>query len=213
MPASTDAVIKTVQVATTGEAARYAAKVFEQSIIDAKLTDKKPVQEVLKFVKDHADYVTLRTDQSSDRLWRGLHLPTAFEGNLENSVSDAVETFKATHGEQAIDMTLDIAVSDQSELLRGYPQLDDVTIASMDKLFNALLARNNGISEGGYVYEGTTDGKIKLDEHGHQLKMKPEKIWDVINKFPDDVKERIGSSLTVQKQPFPEEGPEIHARG
>lgn len=84
----------------------------------------------------------------------------------------------------AEEITLDYAVGKSSQFMRAYTSegnmLTGEALDAMDTLFNAWLAKNNMISEGGVIYEGLNTGEIKKVD-GVNVRVNPEKLLALLN--------------------------------
>ena len=81
-------------------------------------------------------------------------------------------------------------MSDSAEFIRGYSNedgklLEDDELEAMDTLFNAWLAENKMISQGGVIYAGTAKGEIERDKKGHSIIAPAEKLRTLLDKTDD----------------------------
>ena len=161
-----EAITQAMQLSTTAEAATYLYEEFEQLIAKAKLLTQEAVIRVKDILKIHADNVGLAA-QDNGNVWAGKPPSTNFKKFQDELVKDAS---KFINEQAAKDINLDFAVSNNSELLRGYSSnnepLDPKTVDAMDSLFNAWLAEKMMICKDGVIYEGVYDkeGQLKIKQ-------------------------------------------------
>lgn len=82
---------------------------------------------------------------------------------------------------------LDCALSDSAEFIRGYSNVDgkmleNEELETMDTLFNAWLADNEMISQGGVIYAGTAQGGIQQDKKGNPIIVPADKLRTMLEK-------------------------------
>jgi hypothetical protein len=208
-----DAINKCMAMTTTTEAAAYAYKETVQVFTKAKLIDQDAIRKVVDIVGTHASNVESLHNKSSNNLWLGKQLPTDFETIQRQSAVEADEAIKNLLGAKAIDnLTLDFAVSNDSDLLRGYTAngepLDQDLVSAMDKSFNAWLAERGLVSKGGVIYEGTKDGLPKQDEQGKLLRANSALLREQIMSDKEGFKPYVdkhhqSTQLTIQEQSYP----------
>lgn len=178
---SSETFAKCIKTASTPEAAE-ALREQGTARLDA-IKGEKPVQQMIDILSNHLDNVK-RASVTGD-VWAGKPLANSFDKYHEDLAAKAAKIV----GEKSTNMTLDFALSNKSELLRGYTSngnlLDKKTESAMDKLFNAWLAENNMISKGGVIYEGTKDtaakDHIKQDNEGNPVRADAKLLREKIN--------------------------------
>lgn len=75
---------------------------------------------------------------------------------------------------------------------------------AMDTLFNAWLAQSNMVSKDGFIYQGTGDGNIKLDQQGNPMVVPAETLKKMLSGdgFPAYVKKHNpGVELVMKEHP------------
>ena len=191
-------------VATTPEAAVYLSAAFDKAF--ASMLDKEAVRRVSEELHAHADYVILAN--SGNDVWAGKQPSTLFQNYQQGLASRAAKMV----ADKTI--TLDVAISDKSELLRGYSEgglpLDEKSVLAMDKLFNSWLAENNMISKDGSIYQGTAEGQIKQDDRGNPVLVEPETLRDALGSQEDGFEQTVQKKnssveVIVQQQKYPEQ--------
>jgi hypothetical protein len=176
-----DAISKCMNLATTAEAAEYLKNSANEIYLKAGLSKDEAIKNVLDILTAHEDYIKLATDHRNT--WAGKPPTTVFEKRQEDLAAQASKIL----GERVTDVKLDFALSDDSQLLRGYSSngepLDESSVAAMDKLFNAMLAEHQMISKGGTIYQGTKNGEIETDKNGELKKADPQEVKAKIEGF------------------------------
>lgn len=124
------------------------------------------IQEVAKLVEN-----AVFQEQEKEKLnpWSGAPKLTDLLGAYFSKTEfSAFQEFMAAKSVNAIEeasITLDYAVSQSAQFKRAYTRdgqmLVGAELDAMDTLFNAWLAKNNLISQGGSIYAGTSKGEIK----------------------------------------------------
>lgn len=128
---------------------------------------------------------------------------------------------------QATEVTLDCAISDESNFIRGYSSdgkaLDTKTVDSLDKLFNAWLATMkfeskdgatyNLISKDGAIFKATK-ATIWLDSQGEPVRVDPEEFKLALDRKSNGLEAYIQQQnkdigITIQQHEFPREEDEI----
>lgn len=186
--------------------------------IDGRMPDDV-VQEVVKLL-DYAKFlVTLRGNP-----W--ILGDTILSMNAETDF-DYYQIYLA-HGAatklQIKDITLDCAISDESNFIRGYSSggnaLDTETVDSLDKLFNAWLASMkfqgqdgavyNLISKDGSIYKATK-AKLWLDNQGEPVPVEPDEFRAALDRKKGGLEEfihkknKIVEHITIQQHDYPQE--------
>lgn len=124
---------------------------------------------------------------------------------------------------QVKDVTLDCAISDESNFIRGYSSdgkpLDNKTVDSLDKLFNSWLATmkfesNDGatynlISKDGAIFKATK-ATIWLDNQGEPVRVDPEEFKSLLDRKNNGLEAYIQEQnkdigITIQQHEFPEQ--------
>lgn len=148
---SSETLKKMMDLATTAEAANYLYERFTELLDKAKIRDNPEMKGVIDTVRSYVEYVNITT--SSGDPWSGKAPSTEFE-SFQQGLADAAAKVVSEK-----EVVFDYAVSDESELLRGYSSggepLDSDAAAAMDILFNAWLAKHHMFSKGGVIFEGT----------------------------------------------------------
>lgn len=203
---NSDAITKCMNLSTTTEAAEYLEKSANEIYNKAGLSDDPGIKKVLEILVQHKDYIRLATDNRNT--WLGKPPTTVFEKRQDDLAAQASKLM----GEKAASVRLDFALSEDSQLLRGYlsngEPLDESRIAAMDKLFNACLANRDEnyrmITKDGIIYKGTVKGDIEKDENGQDKKADPKEIRAAIQGFEQYVQRTNKSAhITVVEQNFP----------
>ncbi len=218
---SAETLTQCMRLSSTAEAATY---LYQQAkVLLASLLSQEPVRKVVGVLEAHANNVEMIKGKGTDNLWAGKQLPTDFEEVQRKSAADAGEAIKKIVGDKPISkLALDFAVSNASQLLRGYSingkSLGGDLVAAMDKLFNAWLADNNMLSKGGVIFEGTKDGQIKQDGQGNPVKADAENLREkIVNKEdgfePYVQKHSKSTQITIQQQPYPTQQAELEDTG
>lgn len=133
--------------------------------------DKEKTENFLEVVRKFVDAVVFKMT-ASNQPWAG-QLPAASEDiNTFNNISKAAAEKLAE--KEVTEVRLDYAVSMEGQYIRGYAgpdgeSVDDDTVASLDRLFNAWLVDNGYAVENGYVHETGAGGeglgaKLSADE-------------------------------------------------
>ncbi|AHE65947.1 hypothetical protein [Legionella oakridgensis] len=167
---------KFMEVATTAEAAKYGFDQFKERLQEAGVynSSSKILEEMARFV-----YYREQQTKAAANPWSGEKLPTTIQQFQFNLATEAANQLSAKS------ITFDFAVSNASELLRGYSsngqELDAATVDALDKLFNAWLVENNMMSKGGVIYEMDEKGSIKKDSAGNPVKADADKLRELIS--------------------------------
>jgi len=208
-----------MQVATTPEAAQYFYTQFEARVKEARMQAK--VGPLLGAVAQFSESVQAQSDTSA-RPWTGdtrIEAQTIetfkFENLQQNLASNAAGEIAAK------DITFDYAISDQSQLIRGYSAdgnpLDKEEESAMDILFNAWLAANKMISLGGVIYQYQLDEKTKeikprKDAQGEPIRVDPQELRTMMaSDEADGFKQYMqGKNAAIQMTSQAHQYPEQH---
>lgn len=197
-----EAITKCMTLSTTPEAAEYLKNSANELYTKAGLSNDESINDVLEILSAHEDYIKLSADDRN--IWKGALPVTVFEKRQDDLAAQASKII----GEKANNVRLDFAISDDSQILRGYSSngeaLAKPDIDAMDKLFNAWLAENNMISKSGTIYKGTKSGEIQKDANGEMVKADPQDLKATIDGFERYVQRTNKSAqITIEEQPYP----------
>lgn len=197
-----DAITKCMNLSTTPEAAEYLKNSATELYVNAGLSNDESIKDVLEILRAHEDYITLTSDNRNT--WAGKPPATVFEKRQEDLAAQASKII----GEKVSNVRLDFAISEDSQLLRGYSSngeaLHESDVAAMDKLFNACLAANNMISKDGTIYKGIKTGEIQKDANGELVKADPKDVKATIDGFERYVqKTNKSAQITIEEQAYP----------
>lgn len=182
-----EALLAAMKIAETSiEAADYLVKQFEEIL--RKVGELEKHREFFESVKEFADLVRLKLTASAQP-WSGELGPSSdfhnMHINLAKDAANKLAEYKLAGHIGGI-IKLDLAISNMSQLLRGYTvdgkALDPKNlkelqiIKELDVLNNAWLAQNNIVSKGGRLFEANSDGTIKTDAQGNPIAVDPEKM-------------------------------------
>lgn len=198
---------KATQLASqTVEATEYLVKQFSARLYDANKLNSKILEALNEFVLGVKHRLNSATNP-----WQGEVPTNAFFNTQENLANEAAKALKTG---EALDqeVQLDFAISEISELIRGYSAngqpLAQKVIDALDKMFNAWFAKNNIINQDSVLYESTQDGKIK-EKDGQQVRALPEEvikiIKDVINGLKAYIEKQSGINMNITEHPYPAE--------
>ena len=205
---SKDALLKCMSlVANSAEGAEYLCEKFEERCRESKLEGTDAVVDKLRdFVTD----VVLRST-SIGKNWDGKE--TTHIDYAQKVAEEAVATLFKEATEKPIH--LDFAVSDDSNLIRGYStngqKLDEAKsqeAGGMDKLLRSFLAENGWeVDKEGFIFERPPEGK-KQEVKAQAEKIR-EKIENPNNGFKSYVdkafaKEKKGIDITIQQHAHPD---------
>lgn len=199
-----------MEVVTTSEAAIYFKEQFEKKLRLTKMMDT--CQPVLEKVSEFVDNVCLSdTRKNSWSAGSSNEVLTDFQ-NLQQKLA---ETSMQQVLEQVEDgLQLDIAISDLTQLLRGYSSegvpLNNELLIALDRLFNAWLAEKGMISKGSVIYQCDENGEIKKSSTGEPLTVQADRIRQLIEDetqgFGTYMLEK-GKPVTVVQHQYPEQQP------
>ena len=203
---------KLIAVCTTPEAATDLYNRYTKLLDDAKMSGDPAMSGVMSTVRSYVDYVNLATAGGDP--WSGKMPSNAFQ-NFQQGLADiAAEVVSEKQ------VVFDYAVSDESELLRGYSSgddpLEDDAVNAMDILFNAWLAQNQMFSKGGIIYEGTPATENPKRVNADTLRNKLGDSETGFGKFADHKSIQLTSHAheypkSEQKMPTEETGPSAPA--
>lgn len=161
-------------------------------------------------------------EKSRADIWSGAPGLTEHLRNLFSQTEfSAFQEFMATSSVDNLDadqIIMDYALSRSAQFMRAYTcdgnALTGEALDSMDTLFNAWLAKNQMISEGGIIYEGTSAGEIKQVK-GASVHVNPDKLDALLsgNEFEQYVKEKTTkvSEILIRKNPYVEPNPQVES--
>jgi hypothetical protein len=202
---SPEAIFKCMRVATTPESANYLYQRAEQEFKKQKILDK--TEPLLEALAKFAQYVQFKHDYTGN-IWGGDKRGT----EMTDFQKWQAELARITSADLSnVSALLDYAVSDASQLIRGYSDngtpLDKQTSEAMDVVFNAWLATKNYISKDGIVFQSTESGEIQKDKAGNPIKANPAELRAAIKDLQDGFKsyaEDKNSTLdvTVKEHPY-----------
>lgn len=186
------------------EAAEYFLQKFTEMVNQAGLQETSA-----KLIKQMQDFVTMlryRSEGGTDP-WKGDTPSNGFSNMHERLANDAV----AVLGEAGVDsVNMDMAFNDLSEMLRGYKSegkpLNPKLQEALDKLFNAWLAKDNIVTKNSTLYECNSDGTIKKDANGHEVRANTEKIKEKIEGLIAFIRDK-GVQTTVNFREYPQKTP------
>lgn len=123
------------------------------------------------------DNVVLQTQKRADP-WTGQIPATTDFHNLQENIADKIATEFSSKIQGQV--KVDFAISDSSQIIRGFSSEDKPISknleALMDQLLNSWFAENNLISKDSVIYEGSASGEILRDQAGQEMKADAEKI-------------------------------------
>lgn len=158
------------------EGAQYFASQAKSLFRQAPLSEDMR-QAVLSKVEEFVKLVEWRLF-SNTQPWSGAFTESSGFKNMQKGLAKEA----ASRLQNMLDLRLDVAISDNSELLRGPSSGGEpMNPDAMDTLFNAWLAQHDVICKGSVLYEATEDGEIKKDAGGDPVKADPEKIRQLIS--------------------------------
>lgn len=176
-----------MSIVTTSEAARYFYDELKEKFQEAGMKDESS-QVILQEVEKFCQSVDLIRDSGS-KVWAGV---SPAEGDFislqQNLAKQRVTTLAAEVKEQPISM--DYAVSDEGNFLRGYvigdkvldssSSEDDKIINDIDELYNAWLAENGMLSQGSEIYLADPHGNILKDMQGQKKRAEGRRVRDLM---------------------------------
>lgn len=210
-----DSLQKCLQIATTFAAAENLLRNGQQ--VGAK--DGEDSEKIITILDNNAKNRQLIENKSTDSYWAGHTAPTDFELIQDQSLDSALDYLLS--GEESMDnMLLDIAISDDSKILRGYSvnneEMSPQGMAAMDKLLNRWLAENDLINEmtdnDAVIYEATREGSV-VKEKGKAKRADVEKLKALLidekKGFANYVQEHNDEiKLEIHQHAYPDEKPE-----
>lgn len=213
----TEQILKAMDVGETStEAADYLVERFTKILAKAKMLDS--CQDIVKKVEDYAKFVHFKLT-SAAQPWSGVSNQSSdFKNMQENLAVDAVQNLKDSIKGL---LSMDIAISRDAELLRGYSaggkEMDAIQVEAMDKLFNSWLADKNIISQDSMLYEVDEQGEIKLDDRGEKVKPDPQELKALMNDSDKGFASYLKSkdkdvAITIQQHEYPSATPEESVR-
>jgi len=176
-------ILKIMEVAgATPETADYFVERLKQVFAKAKVSDQPEFKNMLERAEEFRVNVKLHREFNA-QYWSGaMASETKFKNlhwNIATTASDEVK--------QAISgaLVVDVAISDRSEILRGFADNDqpienEKVISSLDKLFNAWLVEHDMVSQDSTLYDANGDGEIRFDERGKPVVADPEHVKALI---------------------------------
>lgn len=205
--------LKIMEVVTTGDAAKYFYSQFESKLGKAKMLESS--QAILAKVAEFVANVCLCEDRHEQNYWAGKlqDILTDFQNLQQKLAESSLETVVENISGN---LKLDIAISNLTELLRGYstdgePISGDLLLA-LDRLFNAWMAEKDMISKGSTIYECDANGEIKKDSQGEPIRVEAEQIRELITDPDEGFAEYLsdkGMPVDVELHQYPEQQPEI----
>ncbi|MDI9819366.1 MULTISPECIES: hypothetical protein [unclassified Legionella] len=170
--------------AATKEAADYLLTRFEQILKAHGLVDK--ARSALANIEEFAHRVGLQLD-SRNNPWTGKTSPlSTFQNLQQNSAAEAVRNVASTVNGA---ITMDFAVSDESQFVRGYSTggksvTDAKAVNDLDTLFNSWLAKNNMINQRvdghSVIYKTNEQGQVLYDDSREPVKADPAELRELI---------------------------------
>lgn len=186
----------------SAEAADYLVMRFKAILSEAKLLDKS--KDIIAKVEDFAKYVHFKL-LSSAQPWSGEIPQTSDFQNMQQHL--AQEATKQIEETMQGELTLDLAIKDTGELLRGYTSegkpLDPELVEPMDKLFNAWLAKQEVLIKSSKLQACDAKGEISQEEQTKTTEKIRQLIDDKKQGFPQYMKER-GMSVSINTRDYPE---------
>ncbi|HHF7375916.1 hypothetical protein [Legionella bozemanae] len=203
--------LKAMQTAEkSAKSARYLRQQVHQIVENSILLNKNPesqalAQQVLKAVDEFTQFVEYKFSQES-QTWSGKPPKSSFD-QMQTKIA---EKASATLSEKNVpSIRFDYGISKEGHFVRGYgptekgaPPLEDETIDSLDRLFNAWLANNHQVI--------TRDGFFFKNEKGVERKLTGDEVEalmaDSAKEFKEYLKKSgVESELVSRQREYPGE--------
>jgi hypothetical protein len=190
------------------QGAEYLATQFKKILIAAKKLEE--FGDVLQKVEDFVKYTKFKL-LSSSQPWLGQSVATSgFQNMQANMASEAINDLKNMNIGPEKEVGFHFAISDKSEFLRGYTSegkaLDAKSVESLDKLYNAWLAKNDIVSKDGILYQANKNGDIIKEANPSDVKNLIDHSEDGLAKYLD---KEAGIKLTSHSQKYPTQQAEV----
>lgn len=160
------------------EAAQYLSQRVHQIVEKSRYLNKNPeamktAQEVIKAVDEFAQFVTFKFSQDA-QIWSGQTPESSNFKNMQRGI--AQQAIGALSDKNYPGIRFDFAINKEGHFVRGYastekgaPPLEEKTVESLDRLFNAWLADKHQVAtEDGYFFKTDADGnkigKLSVEE-------------------------------------------------
>ena len=127
--------------------------------------------EILDTLEDYVQTIRQSTP-TSEYAWSGQDMPSQTRTLNENIAGQSIDSLSSSFDDEFLDVRMDIAINEESEVLRGYDlnnqTASDEQIQALDGLFNAWLTRQNWLCKDGVIYQTNAQGKV-LTENGKDI--------------------------------------------
>lgn len=164
------------------EASAYVVPALTKVLDKAKILKLERSQNLLKVARDLEDFVRLKLT-ATGQPWAAI--PGEAPGDKTVHENLAIEAADRLTKILKGDLKLDIAISDHSEILRGYTLGDTLPeagiVKEIDTLFNSWLVKNNMSSRNSTLLEADDACKIRIDINGNPVLVNVEKMKNLIN--------------------------------
>ncbi|KTD40277.1 hypothetical protein [Legionella parisiensis] len=192
---SRDDLLKAMQCAEKSpELARYLRQQVHQIVENSIALNKNPeskalAHQVLKAVNEFTQFVEYKFSQES-QVWSGKPPKSSFD-QMQSKIA---EKAGATISEKNFpSIRFDFGISNEGHFVRGYgstekgaPPLEEETVDSLDRLFNAWLANNHQVI--------TRDGFFFKNEKGAERQLTGEEVEAIMADSAKDFKEYLKKS-------------------
>ncbi|MCE0721602.1 MULTISPECIES: hypothetical protein [Legionella] len=206
-----DDLLKAMQSAERSpELARYLRQQVHQIVENSTLLNKSPeskalAQQVLKAVEEFTQFVEYKFSQES-QVWSGIPPKSSFD-QMQTKIA---EKAGATISEKNFpSIRFDYGISKEGHFVRGYgstekgaPPLEEETVDSLDRLFNAWLANNHQVI--------TRDGFFFKNEKGVERQLTGDEVEAIMADSAKEFKEYlkrsgVESELVSRQREYPGE--------
>lgn len=203
-----DALYMAMEIAVTQEAADYLCDRFKAVAEAAGVFEE--CSDIYNGLLEFRRNIYLQREIQGEP-WSGrANIGDGFFNLQTNSAKRAAKEIST-----AVDDTIqvDFAISDDSQVLRGYAAhgeaLDSGTTRNIDTLFNSYLALSDArvITKDSILYKADAQGNVILNENGEPVKANVFEVNDIIDKGLQEYFNNYGLEVDINKRPFPTEKP------